>query len=230
MVPRGGGETIFERECSIASHLRPHARFGTETAKRRSIFRKSAANENGEPMNRARVTALAACALLMISGVPEARVEPELSAALEPAGDGAFGEPEVARFLRQANPALSNSEVRRTSSAVFRYSHKYGLDPLLVTQVIWVESGARPWVRSPLGAVGLMQVMPHMAAQIGLSGSLASIESNVEAGCWILADNIRRLGEEDGISAYFWGSDIRSVGYLHRVQKARATVRGLSES
>ena len=43
----------------------------------------------------------------------------------------------------------------------------------------------------------------------------------MEAGCLILADNIRRLGESDGISAYFWGSDIRGVAYLNRVQAAR---------
>jgi hypothetical protein len=85
-------------------------------------------------------------------------------------------------------------------------------------------------VRSPLGAIGLMQVMPYMAEPLGLAGSLASIESNIEAGCWILSDNIRRLGEEDGISAYFWGSDIRGAVYLERVREARAAVRGHSES
>ena len=63
-----------------------------------------------------------------------------------------------------------------------------------------------------------------------LGGNLTTIESNVEAGCWILADNIRRLGEDDGISAYFWGSDIRGVAYLDRVRAARATVRRLVES
>ena len=30
-----------------------------------------------------------------------------------------------------------------------------------------------------------------------------------------------RLGEADGISAYFWGSHIRGVGYLNRVRAAR---------
>lgn len=180
-------------------------------------------------MNRARVCVLALSGLVLISGSPEPVAQSSASHAVLPV-EAAFGAPEIARFLRQANSALSDTDVRRTVSAVLRYSRKYRLDPMLVTQVIWVESGARPWVRSPLGAVGLMQVMPHMAAPLKLSGSLASIESNVEAGCWILADNIRRLGEEDGISAYFWGSDIRSVGYLHRVQKARATIRGLSES
>ena len=141
-----------------------------------------------------------------------------------------FDEAELAVFLEGADPALSRYDVERIATAVIRYSSKYDLDPLLVTQVLWVESNARPWVRSPLGAIGLMQVMPHMAEPLGLSGSLASIETNIEAGCWILADNIRRLGEEDGISAYFWGSDIRSVAYLHRVREARAAIRGASKS
>jgi soluble lytic murein transglycosylase-like protein len=110
-------------------------------------------------------------------------------------------------------------------SAVVRYSGKYGLAPELVTAVLLVESGARPWVRSPKGAIGLMQVMPYMAAPMGMAGNLATIESNVEAGCIILAGNIARLGEEDGISAYFWGSKIRGVAYLGRVQAARDRVR-----
>ncbi len=185
-------------------------------------------------MNRIGVLGLAGCAVLLVSGSPEVReaaglipIEP---VRFEPVQSTRFGVADVARFLEQANPALSANEVRRTSVAIVRNSQKYGLDPVLVTQVLWVESGARPWVRSPRGAIGLMQVMPHMAEPLGLAGSLVSIESNIEAGCWILADNIRRLGEEDGISAYFWGSHIRSVVYLERVKKARAAVRGLSES
>ena len=104
------------------------------------------------------------------------------------------------------------------------------LDPQLVTAIILVESGARPWALSAKGAVGLMQVMPHMSEARILAGNLTTIESNVAAGCSILADNIRRLGEDDGISAYFWGSDIRGVAYLDRVRAARATVRRLVES
>jgi hypothetical protein len=73
--------------------------------------------------------------------------------------------------------------------------------------------------------MGLMQVMPYVARPMGMAGNFATIESNVEAGCFILASNIDRLGEEDGISAYFWGSDIRGVAYLDRVRAARAEVR-----
>ena len=67
-----------------------------------------------------------------------------------------------------------------------------------------------------------------MVRNMELAGNLTTIEANIEAGCIILADNIRRLGEEDGISAYFWGSNIRGVAYLDRIQKARNRVRELS--
>ena len=73
--------------------------------------------------------------------------------------------------------------------------------------------------------MGLMQVMPHMRRQIGLAGNATTIESNVEAGCAILAENIQRLGEDRGILAYFWGSKIRGDRYLRRVRHAQAQAR-----
>jgi len=136
----------------------------------------------------------------------------------------------IGAVVASANPHLSSAERRRIGRAILRSSADHGLDPHLVTAIMLVESGARPWALSPRGAVGLMQVMPHMTEARMLAGNLTTIESNVAAGCSILADNIRRLGEDDGISAYFWGSDIRGVAYLDRVRAARATVRRLVES
>jgi hypothetical protein len=75
-----------------------------------------------------------------------------------------------------------------------------------------------------------MQVMPYMSAQMEIAGNLTTIENNIEAGCLILSDNIRRLGIEDGISTYFWGSEIRGVSYLQRVLEKHASVRRLSQS
>lgn len=136
----------------------------------------------------------------------------------------------LARTLRRMNPTLSAAEAVQIGQAVVRYSAKYELDPELVTAVLLVESGARPWAVSPKGARGLMQVMPYMLRPMGMVGNLSTIETNVEAGCMILADNIRRLGEQDGISAYFWGSEIRGDGYLARVQATRARLRAASSS
>jgi soluble lytic murein transglycosylase-like protein len=142
----------------------------------------------------------------------------------------AFGEDQVADQLQRLNSTLTERQVRRIAAAVIKYSGKYDLDPQLVTAVMRVESTARPWVRSSAGAIGLMQVMPHMVAQADFAGNLTTAESNIEAGCMILADNIRRLGEADGISAYFWGSEIRGLSYLHRVRAARAAMERRAES
>ena len=172
-------------------------------------------------MTRSGTVALAlVCALLVFDGEPvSAGSAPETSERGQTAG---FGEDEVAEQLQRLNSTLTERQVRRIAAAVIKYSAKYDLDPQLVTDVMQVESTARPWVRSPAGAVGLMQVMPYMASQLEITGNLTTVESNVEAGCMILADNIRRLGEDDGISAYFWGSEIRGVSYLERVRAARA--------
>jgi len=131
---------------------------------------------------------------------------------------------DIASVVGEQNPELSTVERERIGAAVMRYSTKYDLDPSLVTAVLLVESGSRPWVVSPRGAVGLMQVMPYMFEALPIAGNLTSIESNIEAGCWILADDIRRLGLEDGVSAYFWGSNIRDVAYRNRVFARRAAL------
>jgi len=132
--------------------------------------------------------------------------------------------------LRDRNSLLSGEEQRRVIEAVLRSSRRYGLDPFLVIAVLLVESDARPWAVSEKGAIGLMQVMPYMAEKLPLAGNLTTIESNVDAGCFILADNIRRLGEAKGISSYFWGRRIRGVAYLEKVQETRARVREASHS
>jgi soluble lytic murein transglycosylase-like protein len=164
-------------------------------------------------------------ALLLVDGERARAPGRELAEA-----DAGFGAAEVAATLARANRELTPGEVDRIASAVVRYSRKYAIDPVLVTAVLLVESSARPWVRSPKGAIGLMQIMPHVIMPSMVAGNLATIESNIEGGCFVLADNIRRLGEEDGISAYFWGSNIRGLAYLARVRAAREAVLRQAES
>ncbi|MDH3521491.1 MAG: transglycosylase SLT domain-containing protein [Myxococcales bacterium] len=168
---------------------------------------------------------LIAASILVFDGTTPVRVAARPDRARE-----VLDAERVGVIVRRINPELSPDAQRRIGEAVIRNSRKYGLDPELVTAVLHVESGARPWVVSRKGAVGLMQVMPHMVGDMRLAGNLTTIESNIEAGCVILADNIRRLGEDDGISAYFWGSEIRGVAYLDRVREARAAIRRLSRS
>lgn len=175
-------------------------------------------------MKRWQVVLIAALAI----GLVEHRVA--IPDAAGPAAIAELTADAIGEIVASANPNLSAVERRRIGRAVLRSSEDHELDPQLVTAIILVESGARPWALSSKGAVGLMQVMPHMTEPHVVAGNLTTIESNVAVGCSILADNIRRLGENDGISAYFWGSDIRGAAYLDRVRAARAAIRRLVES
>ncbi len=187
-----------------------------------------ASRNPGSRLRRAQVGLLALVGALLVLDGPAPGVAPGPVAAAGVAGPAVptpvLDADAIASKLGQVNPEVSEAERQRIGEAVIRYSGKYELDPTLVTAVLLVESSARPWAQSPKGAQGLMQVMPYMVRPMGLAGNLSTIETNIEAGCMILAGNIRRLGEEDGISAYFWGSEIRGVSYLNRVQAARERV------
>ncbi|MEW6182661.1 MAG: lytic transglycosylase domain-containing protein [Bacillota bacterium] len=77
---------------------------------------------------------------------------------------------------------------------VFRYAAENGLNPLLVTAIVKVESGFRHDAVSPRGAVGLMQLMPETAAWVASkqgrtfsNDQLLDPEKNVCFGTWYLA-------------------------------------------
>lgn len=61
-------------------------------------------------------------------------------------------------------------------------ANQYSLDPELVEILISVESGYRADAVSPRGAVGLMQVLPTTALDMGISNPFDPIE-NMHAGC-----------------------------------------------
>lgn len=63
---------------------------------------------------------------------------------------------------------------------------RHNLDPALVMAVIEVESNFIADAVSPAGAVGLMQVMPATAEELGLP-DVADPAVNLEAGCRYLA-------------------------------------------
>lgn len=126
----------------------------------------------------------------------------------------------LSEVLARTNSRLEDNRLRRIVRAIRKYSHKYELDPNLITAVIIVESTAKPDAVSPKGAVGLMQVMPYMATRLGFKGDLFAIDDNVNIGTFILADNIQRWGYREGVERYFWGSNkITSTTYMRKITR-----------
>ncbi|PDO09282.1 MAG: hypothetical protein BLM47_13415 [Candidatus Reconcilbacillus cellulovorans] len=85
---------------------------------------------------------------------------------------------------------------------IARSARQHRIDPYLVAAVIRVESRFRPDLRSPKGAVGLMQVMPETAAWVirnhrlpdELLDRLDWPDVNIELGVRYLALLIDRFG------------------------------------
>lgn len=65
-------------------------------------------------------------------------------------------------------------------------SRKFGVDPALVRAVIHAESAFRPNAKSKKGALGLMQLMPDTARDMGVADAL-SPEENINGGVRYLA-------------------------------------------
>jgi soluble lytic murein transglycosylase-like protein len=71
-----------------------------------------------------------------------------------------------------------------------RAADKYGLPRLLVRSVMAAESGFQPKAVSPKGAIGLMQLMPRTARDLGVNP--LDPAQNVDAGTRYLRDLLEK--------------------------------------
>ena len=94
----------------------------------------------------------------------------------------------LAEMSRRLQKRLPDQWLReRLLTAVQYEATRAGLDPQLVLGLIQVESGFNKYAISPVGARGLMQVMPFWVRSIGASGhNLFELTLNLRYGCTIL--------------------------------------------
>lgn len=78
---------------------------------------------------------------------------------------------------------------------------RHGVDPALVRAVVSTESGGNPSATSPVGAMGLMQLMPATARSLGVQNAYDPRE-NIEGGTKYLATLTQQFGLEKGLAAY----------------------------
>lgn len=131
------------------------------------------------------------------------------------------------RSLRRAFPELATTEQMKVPRQVLAmyyplryedtirdYAKKRDLDPFLVMALIRQESAYDPTVKSPVGATGLMQIMPATGRELGrklrkpfAEQRLADPELNIELGTYYLRQLISWVGgsTEAALAAYNGG-------------------------
>jgi len=88
---------------------------------------------------------------------------------------------------------------------IIKWSATHDLDPSWVASVIRCESGFRPLIVSPAGAIGLMQIMPETGKWIAdqlswpdpSSVQLQDVETNITLGTWYLRYLLDRFETAD---------------------------------
>ena len=81
----------------------------------------------------------------------------------------------------------------RLEGLIERYARSQALDPQLVRAVVQAESGFDPQARSTKGAMGLMQLMPETARELGVSDPWDP-EQNIRGGTRYLRQMLKRFG------------------------------------
>ena len=108
----------------------------------------------------------------------------------------------VAAGIRTTRPVLSR-RAEQFEPLIIEYSAQHQVRPDLVRAVIQAESAFNPLARSHKGAMGLMQLMPGTAAELGVTDPYDP-EQNIRGGVTYLKGLLRRYSdnEELALAAY----------------------------
>jgi hypothetical protein len=138
------------------------------------------------------LAAIAACCLFTVPAAAQVLEIGEEGGVTRFEGPAVYTDESVEAIAPPLTPAVfeeGHEEVRREIAVA---AAAYALDPKLVEAVAWRESRFKPTARSRKGAVGVMQLMPATARDLGVDPS--DMAQNVRGGAMYLRQMLTRFG------------------------------------
>jgi membrane-bound lytic murein transglycosylase MltF len=137
------------------------------------------------------------------------------------------------RRVKQIKNNTADADLKRFQDmiAFFRkYGEKYNFDPLLLAAQGYQESQLNQHAKSPVGAIGVMQIMPATGAELKV-GDIHVTESNIHAGAKYMDHLMTKYFldatfTEDNRPLFGFASYNAGPGNISRMRKL-ATQRGL---
>ncbi len=133
------------------------------------------------------------------------------------------------RIIKQASlrvDSLQSGQFSPYDDIVRKYAEEYGFDWHLIVAQMYQESRFDPDARSWMGALGLMQVLPRTAKQLGFT-DLRTPEEGIHAGVRYLAWLRERFDEDISVHDRTWFALASYNAGLGHVRDARRLAKRL---
>jgi membrane-bound lytic murein transglycosylase MltF len=130
------------------------------------------------------------------------------------------------RWVRSPLDTPERARLEEISSLLRKYAGEYRFDWTLIAAQAYQESRLRQDLRSHRGAVGVMQILPTTAAEIGIS-DITSLENNIHAGVKYLRYIVDRYFDDEEIEPaqrHLFGLAAYNAG-PRRIVRLRAAAR-----
>lgn len=130
--------------------------------------------------------------------------------------------------LARPEPVKELKFFTRYNSSIKRAAKKYRLDHRLISAVVQVESQFNPMALSRTGAMGLMQLMPSTAKQLGVENPY-NPEQNIEGGAKYLRYLVERFNGDVTLALAAYNSGPLNVEKYGKVPPFAETKRYVSK-
>lgn len=129
----------------------------------------------------------------------------DFSKAFKNTNGSAFSKNSSADVVTSTKSTTTSGDLK-IDTAIDKACKKYNMDPNFIKAVIKQESSYNPSSVSSAGAMGLMQLMPETAKELGVKDAF-NIEQNVDGGTKMLKDLLNTFGDQRmALAAYNAGT------------------------